>query len=122
MASDYGLLLKELAELENQKSTISIPHTVAHYTSPQANAVSSSKQGAAEIMKSFGMDVMPICGDELAEIEGVGELGLILEHEIDSESDQFEKLVEEIKLSLNKLGWSYDGWVGEDLEEVSVVH
>lgn len=79
-------------------------------------------EGVAEIMKSLGMDVIPICGDQLAEMEGVGGLGLILEHEIDSESDQFEKLVDEIKLSLNKLGWSYDGWVGEDLEEVSVVH
>lgn len=49
-------------------------------------------------------------------------MGLILEHEIDSESDQFEELVDEIKVSLNELGWSYDGWIGEDLEEVSVVH
>ena len=39
-------------------------------------------------MKSFEMDVIPICGDQLAEMEGVEEdLGLILEHEIDSESD-----------------------------------
>ena len=122
MASDYGLLLKELAELENQKSTISIPHTVAHYTSPQANAVSSSKEHVDEVMKSFGMNVIPVCCDQVAEEEGVGVLGLILEHEIDNESEEFKKLVDEIKLSLNKLGWSYDGWVGEDLEEVSVVH
>lgn len=72
-------------------------------------------------MKSFGMDVIPICGDELAEIEGVEEdLGLILEHEIDSESEEFEKLVDELKLSLNKLGWNYDGWVGEDVEQAMV--
>jgi len=48
------------------------------------------------------------------------ELGLILEHEIDRESDQFEKLVDEIKVSLNELGWNYDGWVGEDVEQAMV--
>ena len=72
-------------------------------------------------MKSFGMDVIPVCGDQLAEEMGIDEdLGLILEHQIDSESEEFEKLVDEIKLSLNKLGWSYDGWVGEDVEQVMV--
>lgn len=57
---------------------------------------------------------------DLGEIQGVGELGLILEHEIDRESDQFEKLVDEIKVSLNELGWNYDGWVGEDVEQAMV--
>ena len=67
------------------------------------------------------MDVIPVCGDQLAEEMGIDEdLGLILEHQIDSESEEFEKLVDEIKLSLNKLGWSYDGWVGEDVEQVMV--
>lgn len=73
-------------------------------------------------MKSFGMDVIPICGDQLAEEEGVGELGLILEHEIDSESEHFEKLLDELKLSLNELGWSYDGWFGEDVERLNILH
>jgi hypothetical protein len=57
---------------------------------------------------------------DLAEMEGVGELGLILEHKIDRESDQFKKLVEEIKLCLHQLGWNYDDWVGEDVEQAMV--
>ena len=115
-----GRYKKEQAEFENQKSTISIPHTVAHYTSPQANAVSSSKEHVDEVMKSFGMNVIPVCCDQVAEEEGVGVLGLILEHEIDNESEEFKKLVDEIKLSLHQLGWNYDGWVGEDVEQAMV--
>lgn len=53
--------------LETFEDKLSIPRTVAHYTSPQTNGVSSSKQSVAEVMKSFGMDVIPICGDQLAE-------------------------------------------------------
>lgn len=118
---DYGLLLKEQLELENQKSTISTPHTVAHYTSPQENNVSFTKEGVADIMKSFEMDIIPVCGDELAEIEDVEDLGLIFEHQAEVDTDEFKKLVDEMKLCLHQLGWNYDGYVGE-ADEPHTVH
>ena len=111
---DYGLLLKEQAELVKLEATYTIPHTVAHYISPQAGNFSASNESVAEVMKSFGMDVIQVCGDQLAEEEGVEEdLGLILEHQADSETVEFAELVEEIEICLHHLGWSYDGWVGE---------
>lgn len=61
------------------------------------------------------MDVIPIFGEE-----GEDHLGLILEHQADSETKQFEELVEDMKRCLHHLGWSYDGWIGEDVEQVMV--
>ena len=123
---DYGLLLKEHADyeadLKNQKSTLVIALTVAHYISPSSSAVAFSNQAVSEHMKSFGMDVIPILGDQLAEEEGVDEeLGLILEHEADSQSNEFDELVDEIKLCLNQLGWKYDGWIGE-VDQPHTIH
>ena len=119
---DYGLLLKEWYELEKEKATDVIPHTVAHFISPQAGNVSASNESVAEFMKSFGMDVIQICGDQLAEEECIEEnLGLILEHEADSETVEFVEMVEEIKTCLHHLGWSYDGWVGE-VGQPCIVH
>ena len=119
---DYGLLLKEQAELVKLEATYTIPHTVAHYISPQAGDVSASNESVAEVMQSYGMDVIQVCGDQLAEEEGIEEnLGLILEHQADSEAVEFEELVDEIKLCLHHLGWSYDGWFCE-MDQPFTVH
>ena len=73
-------------------------------------------------MQSYGMDVIQICGDQLAEEEGVEEdLGLILEHEADSETVEFAELIEEIKTCLYQMGWSYDDWVG-GVDQPCIVH
>ena len=102
--------------LETYGDKLSIPHTVAHYISPQVGNVSSRKQSVAEIMKSFGMDVIPILGEEFED-----ELGLILEHEANSQSNEFEELVDEMKQCLHQLGWNYDGWVGE-VDQPNTIH
>ena len=103
---------------DNSKATDVIPHTVAHYISPQAGNVSISNESVAEVMQSYGMDVIQICGDQLAEEEGVEEdLGLILEHEADPETDEFSELVERMKICLNQLGWKYDGSVIEECDD-----
>jgi len=104
--------------LETFGDKLSIPHTVAHFVSPQEGNVSWCKEDVAYYMSKYGMDVIQICGDQLAEEEGVGELGLILEHQADVESIEFEDLVDDIKLCLHQLGWNYDGWVGENDEEL----
>ena len=115
---DYGLLLKGWYELEKEKATDTIPHTVAHYISPQAGNVSISNECVAEVMQSYGMDVIPVCGDQLAEEEWIEEdLGLILEHQADSEAVEFADLIEEIKTCLHHLGWSYDGFVIEECDD-----
>jgi hypothetical protein len=109
---DYGLLLKEQAEFEKQKATDAIPRTVAHYVSPQEGNVSLSKDSVAKHMKSFGMDVIPIIGDELAALEGCDEeLGLILEYVSEINSVRFEASIEEMKVCLYQLGWCYNNWV-----------
>ena len=119
---DYGLLLKEQAELVKLEATYTIPHTVAHYISPQAGDVSICNESVAEVMQFYGMNVIQVCGDQLAEEEGIEEnLGLILEHEADSETVEFVEMVEEIKTCLHHLGWSYDGWVGE-VDQPCTVH
>lgn len=46
---------------------LSIPQTIAHYISPQQGNAPMRNECVAEAMKSFGMDVIPICGDQLAE-------------------------------------------------------
>lgn len=50
---DYGLILKEQADFEKQKSTDAIPRTVAHFVSPQVDDVAFSKETAAQHMKAF---------------------------------------------------------------------
>ncbi len=62
-------------------------------------------------MQSFGMDVIPILGESFGY-----DLGLILEHQADSETVEFADLVEEIKTCLHHLGWSYDGSVIEEYD------
>lgn len=80
-------------------------------------------ESVADVMKSYGMDVIRICGSELAEIEAVEEdLGLILEHQSEVDTEEFETLIDEISLCLHQLGWNYDGWVGEDVEVVREYH
>lgn len=44
------------------------------------------------------------------------ELGLILEHQVDSELDEFLQLVEEMKICLHQMGWNYDGWLAEEYD------
>ena len=97
---------------------LSIPLTVAHYISPDGSAVAFSNQAVSDHMKSFGMDVIQVCGDQLAEEECIEEnLGLIVEHQADSEAIEFVELVEEIKLCLHKLGWKYDDFVIEECDD-----
>ena len=117
-----GNMLQFVSALDFEGDKLSVPHTVAHYVSPQVDGVSSSNEGVAEIMKSYGMDVIPVCGDQLAEEEGIeGGLGLILEHQADSEAVEFVEMVEAIKTCLQQQGWSYDGWVGE-VDEPHTIH
>lgn len=117
---DYnGQFLKERvnAEFENQNATLEIPCTIAHYISPSSSDVAFTRERVAQQIKSFGIDVFPVCGFNP---DGT-DLGLILEHQADSESEEFSDLIEEIKLCLHQLGWNYDGYVREDVEPV-VIH
>lgn len=109
---DHGLILKEWDEFdarkENTKSTPYIPLTVAHYISPSLNGVAFSNQAVSDHMKQYGMDVIPILGESFGY-----DLGLILEHQADPETVEFDVLVERMKICLQQLGWKYDGSVIE---------
>ena len=105
--------------LETFGDKLSILHTVAHYISPKGKDVAFTKGHVAMRMGLYGMDIIPVCGDQLAEEEGIDEdLGLILEHQADAETDEFQELVEKMKACLDHVGWNYDGWVGEYDEEL----
>ena len=92
---------------------LSIPLTVAHYISPDGSAVAFSNEAVTEHMKSFGMDVIPILGESFGY-----DLGLILEHQADPETVEFDELVEDMKICLHQLGWKYDGLVAEECDDV----
>jgi len=113
---DYGLILKEQDEVEKRKATDAIPRTVAHYVSPQSNDVAFSKEAVADNMKSFGMDVIPIFGEDFG-----NDLGLILEHASEVDSDRLEGLIEDMEVCLHQLGWNYDGWICEEIEDEEII-
>ena len=74
-------------------------------------------------MQSYGMDVIPVCGDQLAEEEWIEEdLGLILEHVSEINSAKFDELIEDMKVCLHQLGWNYDGWVDEGIWDSKTTH
>jgi len=114
---DYGLLLREQADLEREILTDLIPRTVAHYASPNENDQPHTKEHVAEVIAGFGMDITPIYGSD-----GEPDLGLILEHVSEINSGKFLALIDGVSCTLHKLGWNYDGWVCEDVSEVRTVH